>query len=346
MKSATLPPPGRPLGSGFRTRVTRSAGNAGAARPFPRNFLSVLDLDVDAWQELLRTAVRLKKERRLGRRAPTAQALSALHVALLFDKPSLRTRATFEIAVRELGGDVIVPTQDAALGSRETAADVARNLERWVACAVIRTFQQARLVEFAQAAPKLRVINALTDEEHPCQAAADLLTLQEQWGSFEGRTLTFVGDGNNVATSLVHAAMLSGLNMRIASPEGYELPAHVVADAARVAQKGATLTLFRDPVEAVRGADAVYTDVWTSMGQEQETQRRRRIFMPYQVNAALMAHAAPDALFMHCLPAHRGEEVSDEVMDAPCSVVFEQSENRLHVQKALLLLLLARNGRG
>jgi ornithine carbamoyltransferase len=339
MKSATLPSGPRALG-GFRTRVARSATSV-RARSYPKDLLSVLDLGVDGVDEVLQLASRLKRERKLGRRAPTAQALSALHVALLFDKPSLRTRATFEIAVRELGGDVIVPPQDGGLGVRETAADVARNLERWVACVVVRTFAQASLAAFAAAAPRLHVINALTDEEHPCQALADLQTLQELWGSVRGRTVTFVGDGNNVATSLVHAAMLTGLHVRVASPDGYDLPAGVVETAARVSQQGASLTLFRDPAEAVSGADAVYTDVWTSMGQERETVTRQSVFLPYQVNAALMAKAAPDAVFMHCLPAHRGEEVTDEVMDSPGSLVFDQSENRLHVQKAILLMLVA-----
>jgi ornithine carbamoyltransferase len=311
-----------------------------AARTVPKDFLSVRDFDADQIDEALRLAGRLKQERRLGRRASTASALSALHVALLFEKPSLRTRATFEIAVRELGGDVIAPERDVALGARETVADVARNLERWVAAVVIRTFQQERLQAFATAAPKLHVINALTDQEHPCQAMADILTLQETWGSLAGRTLTYVGDGNNVATSLVHAAMLTGMHVRVCSPEGYELPAQVVSDAAGMSRLGATLSLIRDPREAVSGTNAVYTDVWTSMGQESEDRIRRAAFRPYQVNADLMAHATDDAVFMHCLPAHRGDEVTDDVMDSPASVVFDQAENRLHIQKALLLMLL------
>jgi ornithine carbamoyltransferase len=196
------------------------------------------------------------------------------------------------------------------------------------------------LTLFANAAPGLCVINGLTDEEHPCQALADVLTLQEVWGSLRGRTVAFVGDGNNVATSLVHAGMLTGLHVRMATPHGYELPARVVEDAARVSRHGASLTLLDDPFEAVDGADAVYTDVWTSMGHEEEAARRREVFLPYQVNGALMAKAGPGAIFMHCLPAHRGDEVTDEVMDAPSSVVFEQSENRLHVQKAILVTLL------
>lgn len=326
--------------SGFRTRVTRSAANGGAARSYPKDFLSLADFDAGRFEETLRIAARLKQERRLGRRAPTAQALAAVHVALLFEKPSLRTHATFEIAIRELGGDVIAPSRDVALGSRETVEDVARNLERWVAAVVIRTFAQERLRRFAAAAPKLHVVNALSNEEHPCQALADLLTLQETWGSLRGKTITYVGDGNNVATSLVHGAMLGGMHVRVSSPDGFELPAEVVRDAERLAVDGATLTLERDPQKAVRDAAAVYTDVWTSMGQEAEYQERLRIFMPYQVNGTLMSQAAPDACFMHCLPAHRGEEVTDEVIDAPSSVVFDQAENRLHVQKALLLMLL------
>jgi ornithine carbamoyltransferase len=262
-----------------------------------------------------------------------------LHVALLFEKPSLRTRSTFQIAVRELGGHTIEPPEDVALGGRESIEDVARNLERWVAAAVVRTYAQSRLEAFANAAPRLRVINALT-EEHPCQALADCLTLTERLGSLRGRTIAFVGDGNNVAASLAQAATMLGATVRIASPKGFELSASVQESIARCA-KGARLELTTDPAAAVRGADAVYTDVWTSMGQEAQGAERHRIFAPYQVNGALMSHASPDALFMHCLPAHRGDEVTDEVIDSPASVVFDQSENRLHTQKALLAMLAA-----
>lgn len=340
MKNVLASASTRSFGSaGFRTRVTRTA-NGAAGRSYPKDFLSLADFDAARLDETLRIAARLKAERRLGRRAPTAQALASVHVALLFEKPSLRTHATFEIAVRELGGDVIAPSRDVALGSRETPEDVARNLERWVAAVVIRTFAQSRLRTFAAAAPKLHVVNALSNEEHPCQALADLLTLQESWGSLKGKTITYVGDGNNVATSLVHGAMLAGMHVRVSSPEGFELPAAVVRDAERLSVDGATLSLVRDPREAVRDTAAVYTDVWTSMGQEEEYAERHRIFLPYQVNGALMAQATPETLFMHCLPAHRGEEVTDEVMDASSSIVFDQAENRLHVQKALLLMLL------
>jgi ornithine carbamoyltransferase len=304
---------------------------------FPTRFLSIADLDVDSLNACLGLAARMKIAR--ASRSRHERPLEGLHVALLFEKQSLRTRSTFEIAVRELGGDVIEPPQDVALGGRETIEDVARNLERWVAAAVVRTYAQARIQEFASAAPRLRVINALTNEEHPCQALADTLTLTERWGSLRGRTIAFVGDGNNVATSLAQAAIMLGAHVRIASPPGFELPPHVSARVEALARAGGSLELTADPVAAVRNADAVYTDVWTSMGQESAAAERHAVFLRYQVNAALMAHAAATALFMHCLPAHRGEEVTDEVMDSPASAVFDQAENRLHVQKALLALL-------
>jgi ornithine carbamoyltransferase len=288
----------------------------------------------------VRLAAQVKADRSLGREAPTADALGGRHVALLFEKASLRTRSTFEIAVRELGGEVIGLQPDAALGNREPVADVARNLERWVNAVVIRTFSQSLLREFAAAAPQLCVINALTDDEHPCQILADCLTVAERWGTLQGRTIAFVGDGNNVAVSLAHAAPMLGINVHVASPEGYQLGASTVQEATRVARHGACLRLFTSAAEAVSGADAVYTDTWTSMGQEAEAVRRRAIFAPYQINDALMAHAKPGAIFMHCLPAHRGEEVTTEVIESPASVVFDQAENRLHCQKALLLMLL------
>ena len=251
----------------------------------------------------------------------------------------MRTRSTFEIAIRELGGDYITPAADVALGKRESLADVGRSLERWVAGAVVRTYEQSRLVELAAAATGLRVVNALSNEQHPCQALADCLTLQEVWGDVGGRRVAFVGDGNNVATSFAQAATMLGISVHVASPDGFDLPTSVDDDIRAIARDGATLERFRDPVKAVEGVDAVYTDVWTSMGREAEVAVRRHLFGPYQVNAELMAQARPDALFMHCLPAHRGEEVTDAVMDSPASVVFDQAENRLHTQKALLLML-------
>jgi ornithine carbamoyltransferase len=303
-----------------------------------KDFLSILDLSRFELDAVLDLAAALKRERARGRTGP--QPLEGRHVALLFHKPSLRTRSTFVIAVRELGGEVIEPQADVAFGARESVEDVARNLERWVAGAVVRTFAQEKLARFAAAAPHLHVVNALTDEEHPCQALADMLTLQERWGTLAGRTIAYVGDGNNVAASLLQAAVMLGVNVRLASPRGYAIAAPVVEAARRVARDGAEVTLTVDPKVAADGADAIYTDVWTSMGQEREMRARTRAFRRYQVNAALMAAARPDALFMHCLPAHRGFEVTDEVMDSPASVVFDQAENRLHAQKALLTLLM------
>ena len=306
-----------------------------------KDFLSVLDLDAADLERCLELAGHLKADRVLGRQAPGADALDGRHVAMLFDKPSLRTRSTFEIAVRELGGHVIALQPDVALGRREPVADVARNLERWVDAVIIRTSSQRLLQEFAAAAKRLHVVNALTGEEHPCQAIADFMTLRERWGTLRGRTVAYVGDGNNVAASLAHAASMLGVHLHVASPEPYQLPHAVVQQATSVARHGARLRLFSDAADAVAGADAVYTDVWTSMGHESEAEIRRGIFAPYQVNEALMALAKPDAPFMHCLPAHRGEEVTAEVFESEASVVFDQAENRLHGQKALLLTLLA-----
>jgi ornithine carbamoyltransferase len=259
---------------------------------------------------------------------------------MLFQKPSLRTRSTFEIAIRELGGDALYLPTEFGDGGRESIEDVARNLERWVHGLVVRTFGQDLVARFAAAAPRLHVINALTDEQHPCQALADAMTMREHWGSCRGRTLAYVGDGNNVAVSLAHVAAMLGLKLRLASPAGYELASSVVADAMDVSRDGASIQCVNDARTAVKGANAVYTDAWASMGQEGEAEDRRQVFESYRVTADLMATAAPDALFMHCLPAHRGEEVTAEVLESPASVVFDQAENRLHTQKALLLLLL------
>jgi ornithine carbamoyltransferase len=306
-----------------------------------KDFLSVLDFDATEFEQCLQLAAQVKEARTLGPHAQTADALNGRHVALLFDKPSLRTRTTFEIAVRELGGQVVALQPDVALGQREPVADVARNLERWIDAVVIRTFSQRLLADFAAATRCLHVVNALTDEEHPCQAIADFMTLQERLGRLRGCTVAFVGDGNNVATSLAHAAAMLGVHVHVASPEAYQLPAAVVQQATRAARHGARLRLFSDPADAVAGAHAVYTDTWTSMGQEAEADLRRRVFAPYQVNEELMSRAKPGALFMHCLPAHRGEEVTAAVFESEASVVFDQAENRLHGQKALLLMLLA-----
>ena len=303
----------------------------------PTRFLSILDFTPEDISACLSLASELKAARRAG--LAHARPLEGHHVALLFEKPSLRTRSTFQIAVRELGGDIIEPPADVVLGGRETIADVARNLERWVRAAVVRTFAQSRLEAFANAAPRLRVVNALTDQEHPCQALADCLTLIENFGELRGRTIVFVGDGNNVALSLAQVVVMLGGTMRVASPQGYALTAEAVASIQACVRNGGKLELESDPLLAARGADAIYTDVWTSMGQESEANTRHALFVPYQVNSRLMSAAAPEALFMHCLPAHRGDEVTDEVIDSPASVVFDQAENRLHTQKALLAML-------
>ena len=314
--------------------------DSSAPTRFAKDFLSILDLSCVDLDRLLRVSAQMKADRQLGPQAPSASALAGLHVALLFEKPSLRTRSTFEIAIRELGGDTLHLPAALAEGTREPLQDVARNLERWVRALVIRTFAQEKAATLAAAGRNLHVINALTDEEHPCQALADAFTLRERWGDCRGRTIAFVGDGNNVATSLAHVACMLGITVHVASPRGYELPDKVVDDVAQVARDGAKIRRFVDPREAVAGVDAVYTDVWASMGEEAEAAERRRIFAPYQVNADLMADASPGALFMHCLPAHRGEEVTSEVIDSAVSVVFDQAENRLHTQKALLSMLI------
>jgi ornithine carbamoyltransferase len=303
-----------------------------------KDFLSVLDLTHAELGNVLDLAAQMKRDRASGRIG--SRPLEGQHIALVFHKPSLRTRTTFVIAIRELGGEVIEAPPEVTFGGRESLEDVARNFERWVSGAVVRTFAQEGLARFAAAGTRFHVVNALTDEEHPCQALADMLTLRERLGELTGRTLAFVGDGNNVAASLAHAAAMLGMHVRVASPRGFELPSAVVDAARAVAVHGATVEITNDPVAAVRGADAVYTDVWASMGQEDQTAARERAFRRFQVNAKLMAAAGPNAIFMHCLPAHRNVEVTDEVIDSPASVVFDQSENRLHTQKALLALLM------
>jgi ornithine carbamoyltransferase len=329
--AARVPTRIRPVKS---PRVVRASGAPARAR----SFVSLLDASPEAVERCLDLAAEMKAARRTAE-SPATGVLAGRHVALLFDKPSLRTRVTFEVAIRELGGAPMLIPAEVSLGDREPIADVARNLERWVDAVVIRTFAQQIIEEFAAAAPALRVVNALTDEEHPCQALADLMTLREHLGRLDGRTIAYVGDGNNVATSLAHAGVMFGMRVRVASPLGYELPHRAQEQSRRVARRGGQLELFTDPRKAVQGADAVYTDVWTSMGQEDERAERLAIFAGYQVNDALMALAAPGALFMHCLPAHRGEEVTAGVLESPGSVVFDQAENRLHAQKALLAQL-------
>ena len=273
-------------------------------------------------------------------------ALAGKQLALFFEKPSLRTRITFEAGISSMGGtSFFVDQTRTRLDERETLSDISRNLERWVDGVVLRTFDHATVVGVAQHAG-IPVINGLSDLEHPCQALADFFTLEEKLGDLAKVRLAYVGDGNNVAHSLMLVAASVGSHVRIATPPHYE-PAKDVVNFARnrARQTGASVELFNDSVEAVAGANAIYTDVWASMGQESEAETRRATFAPYQVNRELMARAAPGALFLHCLPAHRGLEVTDEVIDSPQSIVFDQAENRLHVQKAILLLLLGNGTR-
>ena len=303
----------------------------------PRRFLSSGDLDADGLHRLLDSASRLRAQRATG---TVPRSLAGRQVALLFEKPSLRTRVTFDVGVASLGGHAVyLGPDEVGIGRRETATDIGRNLSRWVDAIVLRTFAHETLLELAEAA-SVPVVNALTDLEHPCQALADVLTMRQRLGDLDGRTLTFVGDGNNVCHSLLLTGALAGLHVRVATPPGYAPDAAITARADRLASEmGGSVTIGTDPVTAVEGADAVYTDAWTSMGAEAEAELRRLRFGGYRVDAALLSHA-PDALVMHCLPAHRGEELTDDVLDGPRSVVLEQAENRLYVQQALLLELL------
>ena len=295
-----------------------------------RHLLSVANLSPSEIEGLLRRASALKG-------APAPQVLSGRTVALLFEKPSLRTRVSFDVAIHQLGGHALyLGREEVGMGVREPVPDTARILSRYVDVIVVRTFAQATLETLARYST-VPVINALSDDEHPCQAFADLLTIQEHRGRLAGTTIAYVGDGNNVAASLAIAAASVGARFTIASPPGYELPAAVVEEARRRGElAGAQVTLTDSPQQAVAGADAVYTDVWTSMGQEAESELRRQAFRGYRVDAELMALAGDGALFMHPLPAHPGEEIADGMLEHPQSVVFDEAENRLHVQKAVL----------
>jgi ornithine carbamoyltransferase len=270
-----------------------------------------------------------------------SRALAGKQMVMFFEKPSLRTRLTFESGMVSLGGTAMFVDQSKSrLDAREKLSDIAHNLERWVDIIVLRTFSHETIAGMAEYA-SIPVINALSDLEHPCQALADYFTLQEHFGGVRDITLAYVGDGNNVANSLLLTCACLGSSIRIATPKGYSCNPEIVVEAKKIAkQTGAKLEFLTDPHAAVAGVDAIYTDAWASMGQEQESGRRAEIFPPYQVNKKLMAEAAPHAVFMHCLPAHRGEEATDDVMDSEQSVIFDQAENRLHVQKAILYILL------
>jgi len=301
-----------------------------------RDLISIQDFSPEELACALELAAALK-----ARPADFRGILSGKQIVLFFEKPSLRTRLTFEAGINSLGGSsFFVDQTQSRLGAREPLCDVAHNLERWIDGIVLRTFSHETVTTMAQHA-SIPVINALSELEHPCQAMADMLTLQEQFGDLRGVHLAYVGDGNNVAHSLMLAAASLGASISVGTPKGYE-PDAGITDVARFLANvsGASVRVTNDPVEAVTGADAVYTDVWASMGQENEAGDRREIFAPFQVNQKLFSCAAKHAVFMHCLPAHRGDEVAASVIDSPRSVVFDQAENRLHIQKSILVLLL------
>ena len=300
------------------------------------DLVSTRDLGPSGVDAVLRLAGIMKSQP-----ADFRKALTGKQMVMFFEKPSLRTRLTFEAGMASLGGTTMFVDQThERLDAREKLSDVAHNLERWVDLIVLRTYSQQTIEGMAQHA-SVPVINALSDLEHPCQALADYLTLAERYGDLKDRCLAYVGDGNNVAHSLLLTCACLGSSIRVATPPGYAPNLEIVAAAREIAEEtGAGIQLLNDAHEAVAGADAIYTDAWTSMGQERQENERARIFPPYQVNAELMAEAAPHAVFMHCLPAHRGLEVTDAVMDSAQSLIFEQAENRLHVQKAILYLLL------
>jgi len=295
-------------------------------------FAKHLTSDFDLTAESLRAVLDLAHE---VKRTPEqfAKTLAGRYITLLFEKPSLRTRLTFELAIKQLGGDAVASI--GPIAEREPVKDVARNLDRWTHGIVARVFSHTTIEELAQWS-KVPVINALSDLYHPCQALADVQTLEERFGKLDGLKLAFVGDGNNVAHSLMLTAGRLGMHVAIAAPAIYQPDPGIVAEASKFAK----ITITSDPSEAVEGALAVYTDVWASMGQEGEAAARARIFAPYQVNEELMAQARPEAIFLHCLPAKRGLEVTDAVMESPRSAIFDEAENRLHAQKALLLMLL------
>jgi len=292
-----------------------------------------LDLSVDELIALLDLSAEVKRAPREFR-----ATLAGQYIGILFEKPSLRTRLTFELAIQQLGGGAVNST--GPIGEREPVKDVARNMDRWTQCVVARTFEQRTIDELVRWS-SVPIINALSNLYHPCQAMADIFTLREHFGDLGGLKLAFIGDGNNVAHSLMLTAPRLGMNVTVGSPQGYGPKDDIRAEAEKLAaESGARVDVTNDPVEAVTGAQAVYTDVWTSMGFEREAGQRRIDFQPFQVNPGLLTHAPAEAVFMHCLPARRGEETVDEVIESESSVVFDQAENRLHTQKALLLMLL------
>ena len=299
-----------------------------------KDFIAIADFSALEIQSLLDLAQQLKKQYFTSGNPPL---LKGNVLAMIFQKPSLRTRVSFDMAMRHLGGDALyLSPAEIGLGKRESIADVARVLSGYVHAIMARVFEHGHVLELAKWST-LPVINGLSDYNHPCQGLADALTIQEKFGHLKGLKISFVGDGNNVAVSLMHVSALLGSNFSIASPEGYEINPIAVEVGTKLAlASGSKIELLKDPQQAVKGAQVIYTDTWTSMGQEEETRLREQVFPPYQVNSALVDHADPDVIVMHCLPAHRGQEITDEVADGPHSVLFPQAHNRLHAQKAIL----------
>ena len=302
-----------------------------------KDFIAIADFSALEIQSMLDLASRLKQEYLSHGNPPL---LKGKVLAMIFQKPSLRTRVSFDMAMRHLGGDALyLSPAEIGLGQRESIADVARVLSGYVQAIMARVFAHAHVLELAKWS-SVPVINGLSDYNHPCQAMADALTILEKFGHMKGLKVSFVGDGNNVAVSLMHISTLLGANFTIASPKGYEIKPEAVDVAKRLAaQSGSQVELLGDPHQAVKGAHVIYTDTWTSMGQEEEAKIRMQVFPPYQVNAALVSEADRDAIVMHCLPAHRGQEITDEVADGPHSALFPQAHNRLHAQKAILARL-------
>jgi ornithine carbamoyltransferase len=302
-----------------------------------KDFLAISDCTPAELQSLLDLAVRLKEERNSTGNPPL---LKGKVLAMIFQKPSLRTRVSFDMAMRHLGGDALyLSPQEIGLGKRESIADVARVLEGYIDAIMARVFDHEHVIALAKWT-SVPVINGLSDYNHPCQGMADALTIQEKFGKLKGLKVTFVGDGNNVAVSLMHVCAKLGANFTIANPAGYDLNPKAVTDAKKfAAESGSHLSFLRDPHQAVKGAQVIYTDTWTSMGQEEETKVREQVFPPYQVNAELVSEADREVIVMHCLPAHRGQELTDEIADGPHSVIFPQAHNRMHAQKAILVRL-------
>jgi len=303
-----------------------------------KDFLAISDYSSEELQDMLDLAIKLKAEYFAGGNPPLAKGKV---MAMIFQKPSLRTRVSFDMAMRHLGGDAIyLSPAEIGLGKREAISDVARVLSGYVQIIMARVFEHAHVEELGKYA-SIPVINGLSDFNHPCQAMADALTIQEKFGNLKGVNVSYVGDGNNVAASLMYVAAKLGANFTIANPAGYDMPAGAIELGRKIAAESeSTITLLNDPEAAVKNAQVIYTDTWISMGQEEETAKRKEVFPPYQVNANLVAKADKDVIVMHCLPAHRNEELTDEVADGPHSVIFPQAHNRLHAQKAIVARLL------